>query len=404
MIYMCLYTLGMLVITIQVGKRKRANIVTFICAYYLFISVMSIVGERLGLQSIQGIRLWPYVLILFSVSVLLFPYRGRQFDPNKIDYEISDPLLMVVVLCALISNVIKITALFSTARNLISANEWAHNRVALYRGEITVIYSSNRIIQSIVVLGGYFTTASLIVYFYLLTQEKKPFLRISLLVSTIVATFLNAVIYSARGTLFNFLILLFGMYLFFKDGITIELKRKLKLILLLSLSVGTLFAVVVTASRFDSALYGKNSELYSVIRYFGVSPITFSARVPELDRFSFGAYAFDYLLASDFSASAVGVTWGSSFFTYLGWLYMDWGAVGIIIFTILVFLLSNLLVRQSRYNFATIYYFFFFFEFMLQGALVIGRNYIYTLIAFVLQECAFIFLEHTRFGLRRINR
>ncbi len=394
MVYMYIYAFFMLIgLLLYIRKHTDQYIAQIIIGYYSLIAVISIVGAKIGVISTQDVRLWPYMLILFSFFTLIAPFGRRSFSPEKTDIKVTSFFIKFVLILVIFSNLYSIYKLAPQVWKLYVSNAWAANRLLVYAGENLGAVSSNRLINMIVNLGSYFLIPAIILYFYLLSEQEMPKIRKILIISILASSLVSAAINSSRGTLFNRVALIICIYIFFARKIDDKHKKQFTILMF---SIGGLFvaySLIVTMSRFNNRYYGVNPELDSIIEYYGMAPVVFSSKVAALKEFAHGKYAFDYLLGSNFSVSDIGGTWGSSFFTYLGWMYIDWGFIGVVIMTIIIGVFAHVLTTQKRYPMSVLYPIFFIVDFIIKGALVIGRNYIYQLIGFFLVEVFIIATE-----------
>ena len=80
------------------------------------------------------------------------------------------------------------------------------------------------------------------------------------------------------------------------------------------------------------------------------------------------------------SPSELGGSWGSGFYTFVGWLFIDWGVGGTIVVVSVIALITNQIMRKKIYSIADLFIVFFVYYTLLQGVFVIGRSYIYNIV------------------------
>jgi hypothetical protein len=115
-----------------------------------------------------------------------------------------------------------------------------------------------------------------------------------------------------------------------------------------------------------------------------------------------GAFGFGRLIGlyPDFQASQIGGTWGTAFFTFVGWLYIDWGPIGTIIISLILAFFWDNYIKRKEWHISDIFLFFCYYDFLLNGVFVVGRNYgysftaniiIYLLMHFLFEKYQFTF-------------
>ena len=185
----------------------------------------------------------------------------------------------------------------------------------------------------------------------------------------------SAMSQSSRGSIVNIALLLGVLFVFFFN----ELGNKSRIYFSILIFIGFLavvpYVVEVTMSRFS------DGAIDSLVSYFGQSPVVFNYGVFDIDKLSFGKYAFGNLFdLGNISPSDVGGSWGSGFYTYVGWLYLDWGFIGTIVTASLISWICIRIIRKKTYTVSDIYIVFFVYYSLLQGVFVIGRDYCYNIL------------------------
>ena len=237
---------------------------------------------------------------------------------------------------------------------------------------------------------GYTESLALILsFFYLTDNNYKPKLSITLILSIIASMMTTTVIVASRGAFAGMFIKLLAGYILFKDQIDSKTTKRIQTGGIVVLTMFLLYTLSVTFSRFADVTYNAEFDdpISSLVFYFGHSMLTFDDGIADsIQRFMWGDYLLGNRAPYPNGVDAVlGTHFGSSFFTFVGALYLDFGPV---ITLIIALVSSNFLL--SVYNkqiirISHVYIYYYFLCFFINGVFVVGRGYyIGILMAFVL--------------------
>ena len=128
-------------------------------------------------------------------------------------------------------------------------------------------------------------------------------------------------------------------------------------------------------------------------------PVVFNVNVATIDKSAWGKLLFSRVLNTGFSQIDIGGTWGARFYTFVGFIFIDWGVLGVILFGVfwgLYFFERR--VHRSVYKISDLFLIFYYYRFLLKGGLVIGSAFLQDAI-FAGATYLFIkyFIERTNF-------
>jgi hypothetical protein len=107
-----------------------------------------------------------------------------------------------------------------------------------------------------------------------------------------------------------------------------------------------------------------------------------------------GDYALgDLFVQRPFDQNMIGGKWGSAFYTFMGFLYIDWGVVGTLFLGLLVAVFSLNYLKRGQLKISGCYLLFEYYHFLIDGFLVIGRGLFFRLLAVFLAYGIFRILE-----------
>ena len=308
------------------------------------------------------------------------------------------PFCYIYVGCAIVT----VKTYLEPLRNLIIRGDWAMTRYSHYLyGNVTVY---NNFFERVCIAACLYFFILFVIVSMLMIKEKKDFkLGLIVLIAAVISNFMQALYVVGRGTIFNGLLLIFSIFLFVIKGID---KKKLKVLIILFIIAMVIiipYMIEITESRFST------NATNEMLRYFGEAPVVFNVNVTTSDRLALGAYSFSRLLNTGFDQALIEGTWGWRFFTFAGYIYIDWGYFGMIVFGLIfgVFLI-NRIVRKRKYKISDLLLIFYYYDFLIKGGLVIGSSFLTDTIAiiiiFVLVR---LFIEKSklpniRFKIRRV--
>lgn len=401
MIGVDLYFILLILIAI-LGTLKGANILGRILYWlYATIGLCAVIAIYDGaLNSKQLVIPYLYLILVYLIYFAPFMKRDTDFSVSKLNTRVNNRyvfFLVVYVLCTIIT----IKCFLPSIISLFASGNWAMNRYNLYLGEMTFPYSNT---FELIVMNAtdYFRLMALVVSFAILREEgvqkKKYIIAFSGIISAVVSMLCSAIYTSSRGTVVNTFILVIALYCFFQNDF--EKNKKRYFIIIASLGVAAVipYLLEVTISRFTT---GASS---AVISYFGQAPIVFSSGVWDINKYMYGDFAFGKLFGhSSFSEASIGGTWDNGFYTFVGWLFIDWGPIGVLLLGVLIALITNRFMRKQEYLISDVYLIMFFYSTLLQGVFVIGRSYCYTMVvSFVIYFIFKVFFDKYKFKIGRI--
>ena len=395
MICTVLYFATLLLITIYCFIKSKSILGKYLLIIYTLIAFMSVILLKDGLMNESGITLVPYFFLVLSYLVFFSPFlkRDSMCGAHKICFDVDIKYVGFAVIY-IICSVISIKCYLPSLTRLISSGDWAINRTNLYSGELVAPYS-NFIEYFSMQFTGYFKLLAIIVGFSLLRKnagdfnitysKKRQIIGILSIVASVASLICSSMFNSARGTIFNSFVILIAIYLFFYYEIEMN-KRKFFTVLGVLVIITILpYIFEVTVSRF-----GTGDASSSIISYFGQAPIVFNKYVFTLNEFAWGDYGFSRLLGTTFSPTSIGGQWGASFFTFVGWLCIDWSPVGVLLIGVMVsYIFYNIIIKES-YQIADVFLLFSYYQLLTNGVFVIGASYIYTIMGSLI---IYIFLK-----------
>ena len=368
--------------------QKSSGVFLFLLAEYVLIGVISIICIYYGYVDAADIQLWPYLFLIIIYCISLIPFKSLNEQKHKLVINCDDKIMRFFVLVYIAMSIIAVYVLWPYVSSLLVSKEWNTNRDYLYTNDVAIV--NNKLEWVAINFTSYLQIPALIVAFIFVCLNKYRTLRKILFLSITTTVSMKAIYGSSRGIILDYLLLLIAMILVFKKWM--PLKKVLHLFTAVGIfSLLTLvYAIDVTVSRFGSRTqFGNNSSVGSLLYYFGHSPITFNIHITRATDMMLGKFGFGPLLSyiginDTFSKKALGINWGSSFYTYVGYFYIDWGIVGTLALVIFLSYLMYMFIQSDTYTISSLYTIFFYYSFLEKGAFVIGRIFILEFMVYII--------------------
>ena len=379
MINVSLYSLTLIAITIYCIKSKKNVMGTLLWTIYSIIGVFSLICVNNGmLQSYLRTDVIPYLYLVVVYAISFWPYINRNgLLSKKMRKELYSQYYLFSYIYILAATV-TIALYIRPVKDLFISGNWLDNIENMYTGEIVFPY--NNIIEYICIqFAGYTRMIALLIGFAMLRNIRDMLKGAALVLSAIGSGILTALYISSRGAIVNIIVLVIALYSFFSK----EYSKKVKVRTTIAIGV-IVTAIIPIMSAITISRFTDKKALDSVLQYFGQAPIVFSGGVFNISKYSFGVNGFGTFLGRHISQVDVGGSWGSGFYTYVGWLLLDWGPIGTLIVCGLISFIMWYLIQKEEYELSDVYIVFFTYYTLIQGVFVIGTSYCYHIVVALL--------------------
>ncbi len=354
-------------------------------ATYTFVSVLGVfyfVNNSFKWMIIS----WPYIY-LFVVLMLFFrPYfinHQKFYDGFRLR---NVKFLKIFSKVFIFSGFLVIFYQIPIVIENLESGEWLAIRDTLYYDDEFHLYES-QIERLVKIFIQYFRLPAILALFYYLSSGKnKRYFNLVFAISIIVPSFFTAIIIAARGSLLVLLIELTIGYFIFKKNIPKKIKKYINVSAITILSIIVIFSIAVTASRF-----GELNQSSSLMFYFSHSFLSFNNGVADtITTYADGKYFFNYFYDNKvINFNALGSHFGTSFITFVGTLYIDFGPVGTFLIALIVPSFFNFRRNSKKYiDFADLYLYAFYLSYLINGVFVVGfsnsLDWIITILFYIL--------------------
>jgi oligosaccharide repeat unit polymerase len=380
-----IYFLVLLMETIYCIVKRKNILGCLLLILYTGVAFFCVlcVHQSLLSQFLNGINALPYLFLLLVYFICFYPFlTGSTPDAENISYKDTDFELnnwyLKFIVFYIICTIVKIITYLPATLQIARLGNWAANRRSLYSGEM-IFPDSSPIVHILCQFSSYLQLLALINAFVIIQRNKKKSLGIITILLCISDTIITAIYSSSRGTLVIFVFELLALIMFFYKALQKGSKALIVILLIAGIAIIIPFLIAVTVDRFS----GTTNASSSVIEYLGTGPIAFNAGVFDIKQYLFGGFGYGRLFGfyPDFNPSMIGGTWGTAFYTFVGWLYIDWGPIGTLIISLILAVFWDLYNKRKTWHISDIFLIFSYYNFLLNGVFVVGRNYCYTFLA-----------------------
>lgn len=351
-------------------KNKQITSGLFIVLIYLLSSFMSLYGYLLdtykGTNIFGNVKLdfIPTFLYCSLLTITIYPFLKPQnklsiiaapFDIKRFKY-----ISYILICCSFISlYTVKdeiLTILSGDFKSI--RNEYYVNSVIV--NDKNELIQQNILITILNLLGSLFPI-TLLFYFYSTTFYKNKFwFNLLLLLSSLTTIFLG--IKTASRTQVIYWLLLYGfLYFLFKDSCPNKNRKYHNMPIAVFTVPLFLYMSMVTVSRFSDETNGVQNSLISysgqmfinfcdVFNRYDSNEIYLQRIFPFISKYIFGN-SMPVAVFRENIERASGVEIGL-FYTFIGDAYVDLGTFGMIIYTLVFSLISNLFLKYNHNKFS----------------------------------------------------
>lgn len=390
---------GIMIIILSVIFAKNVNIMgKVLWLLYTVISIFSVIAMRAELVN-SNVRIFPYLFLIFIYLIVFSPFISKkmEFSSEKVTYDLNVKYVIFAYVF-IIACIICISYYLPLVKQLTMTGAWNQNRSDLYSGIFHYSYTWYQYYALQFV--GYTKILGIIVGFIFLRNGQKSILGWSSIIFGSLASVLSAMSQSSRGSIVNIILLVLVIFFFFYKDMTNNKKRMTSILVLTGIAAILPYVIEVTVSRFSST-----GAFDSIVSYFGQPPVVFNYGVSTINEHLYGVFAWGNLFVdSPISPTDIGGSWGTGFYSFVGWLFIDWGYFGTIIVSIIIAYITSYIIMKSTYDIADLFIVFFIYYTLLQGVFVIGRDYCYNiLMAITVYVFVKIFFDKYTFLIGKIS-
>lgn len=373
MIQTYVYALIMITVLIELFLNKINIMGKVLWSLYTIVGIFSVLAMRMGLLT-SNVKFFPYLFLVVVYFICFYPFINKrvQFSVEKVTYSLNIKYVIFAYIF-IIASLISIGYYLPLVRQLMLSGDWMQNRNDLYLG--TFNYSLAWYQYYSVQFISYTKILGIIVGFVFLRNEQKSMLGWLAIIAGSLACVLGAMSQSSRGEIVNIVLLVTVVFLFFYKDMANSKKRIISIFAIAGIVALLPYVIEVTISRFSSS-----EAINSIVYYFGQPPVVFNYGVTPVYKHTYGLYAWGNLFGIvPISQSAIGGSWGSGFYSFVGWMYIDWGYIGTVLISILIAHIILHVISKETYDIADLFLVFFMYYSLLQGVFVIGRDYCYNM-------------------------
>ncbi len=237
-----------------------------------------------------------------------------------------------------------------------------------------------------------------LLFSFLVRKNSGALFLVTLAISAILPVVLGTIKDASRGGFVALILSVVFVYLMFSNLINPKIKKRIKVIAPVFLVLSMVYLSAVTIARFEDSPFAESAQ-DSVISYLGHSMLRFADGIYDtISRHSWGGFMFNYedIKRLPLLDSYYGTHFGTSFFTIVGALYLDFGLVGTLAVAVLISFFFNKVSRKKSKDIADVFILLTYVMIIFNGVFVLGRGYGIQWIEALLIYLLLKFLQRTR--------
>lgn len=356
-------------------SHKRLDLYFVLVSAYCTVALFGTYDFAIGLFDNQFDMSAFRLFYLYAVIMIcLKPYRGIEFNPNNINI-IENKYITLLLYFYIVCGVACIYYTLPKAIMLQSVGDWGSLRNEIYAGDSSVTLYDSQLERFIKNCYSYLSPFGGIITFYQLTKPKiNKFLTLLLFGIWFVNEYASATLVASRGMIMMLAMKVIVLYFIFKNIIPNKRKKYIAIFAVIVAILFGIYTMAVTESRF-----GDESN-NSLLVYFGHSMYAFNDGIMRtMHDYADGKYQFGWIyrafgLNSDFNWIELGCTHGTSFMTFVGNLYVDFGPFVTPLVAILMSVLVSHFTQKSLFKLSDLVVISFTATWFAEGIFVFGRD------------------------------
>ena len=260
-------------------RKRYFGAGSFLLLFYLSIAIVGfhLFNHPLSIGWFKEINLFPLLylylmMILATLSVLKFNEQRIDHIQNPSNYAFN--ILCIIAIISSLFQIVPIISNFSSgvAKMLIDSTIGSE----LYKETLgTIEEAGDGKIQNVpAIISGMLSNISILLFFYLLTREKRNrFIVVGLFISILLSMF-SSIASGARGGTFNTLLTCLACYFLLCKFMSNKVKRNMKRLGIFIFALVSIPIILITTSRFGDI--ENFNPLYSIEMYYGQSFLNFN--------------------------------------------------------------------------------------------------------------------------------
>lgn len=341
-------------------KQRSFNIGSVIVLFYIISSFFAILIKKYEwMFNFPEIDIVPTFLYCILLTISIIPFFKFRSDKIKLITLTNNKLFITISWTLIILTFISLGITIPSIKSTLTLN-FADIRKEYYQDAGTFYeFSGQPWYQYLINFAPSFSPILLLFFFYsVVYMNNKKIFNILLLLSSVVLP-LNSILSAARTQVIYWLMTFCALYICFKP----QFKTKSKLKILVTTSIigilGIIYIYSVSVSRFEERESGTLGSLISyagqsfpqfcnVYNHYTFDKLTFDRVFPITSKYVLG-HKFTNVQYREHQSLRIGAETGV-FFTFLGDAMLDFGKVGMIIYTLIFYFISIKCLKRKDYS------------------------------------------------------
>lgn len=356
------------ILFIQVWRKNRKfGVAEVLLSIYVIVAIACVFNYSLSHQN-WYLNILDLIYLFVVVSIFIMPVSKDSevevTSPPITNFNLYKKIAWGYIIISLYSCTVNIPQVYLILQN----PEWSK----LYEQAHDTIESN--IYIKMANLFFHFRFLGIVLFFSFLSYKhvKKIFILI-LGVSAFLPIVLVTMMQASRGGVVSLLISIYLSFRMFDQIISVKAKRVLYKISLCCIPLAIVYFIAVSNSRFEDGASGYESSNHAFISYLGQSMLHFDNGIMgSVYSYGHGGYMFyDKQLIENIKGDNV----NTGFMTFVGCLYLDYGAFGTFLIAIVVSLIMRKFLINNKRGVPECFILLYYIMFIFNGVFVLGYGY-----------------------------
>lgn len=260
-------------------RRRYFGVGSFLLLFYLSIAIVGfhLFNDPLSVDYFKKISFFPIVYLYSMMIIATLPvlkFNEHRTEQIQIPSNFALNTLCIVVITFSLFQIVPITSNFSSGVAKMLIDNTVGKELYLETLGIAEEAGDGKIKNLPAIISGMLSNISILLYFYILTIEKRNIFIVFGLFISILLSILSSIASGARGGTVNTLLTCLGCYFLLRKFMSNKIQKNIKRLGIFIVCLTVIPIMLITVSRFGDI--EDFNPLYSIEMYYGQSFLNFN--------------------------------------------------------------------------------------------------------------------------------
>ena len=348
-------------------KQKSITVSSLIVIFYIISSFFAIIIkiENLWVDNLNfpKIDIIPTILYCSLLTISIIPFYSFRSEKIKSIKLKNIKMFFVISWILIILSIISLAIVLPNIKTTLSLDFF--NVRKDYNQDAGTFYEFSGMpwYQYLINFAPSFSPILILFFFYSIVYlDNKKIFNILLVFASIILS-LNSILTASRTQVIYWIMTFSVFYIFFKPHMTTKIKRQINILFVIIGVIGLVYLFAVTISRFEKRNVGTEGSLIlytgqsfpqfcNVYNHYTFDEITIDRVLPITSKYILG-HRFTKVEYRSSQSIRIGAETGV-FFTFLGDAMLDFGKFGMIIYTLIFYLIARISLKRRNQSIITL--------------------------------------------------